>query len=127
MEQFQLSVERNLGFCRFCFTTVCDWPREPAPHSRPSRYESEVSCENVSPAFTRASGHLLLFNVSFLWPQNFVLFRVVPMKFVLRSVIVTKTCATISANQMQNKTIANLSHAFSRALLSPFDLLYIQL
>ena len=36
---------------------------------------------NVSPAFTRASGHLL-------WPlQNFVLFRVVPMKFVLRSVI----------------------------------------
>ena len=82
---------------------------------------------NVSPAFTRASGHLLIFNVSFLWPQNFVLFRVVPMKFVLRSVIVTKTCATISANQMQNKTIANLSHAFSRALLSPFDLLYIQL
>ena len=85
------------------------------------------SVANVSPAFTRASGHLLLFNVSFLWPQNFVLFRVVPMKFVLRSVIVTKTCATISANQMQNKTIANLSHAFSRALLSPFDLLYIQL
>lgn len=42
---------------------------------------------NVSPAFTRALGHLLLFNVSFLWPQNFVLFRVVPMKFVLRSVI----------------------------------------
>ena len=85
------------------------------------------SVANVSPAFTRALGHLLLFNVSFLWPQNFVLFRVVPMKFVLRSVIVTKTCATISANQMQNKTIANLSHAFSRALLSPFDLLYIQL
>lgn len=43
---------------------------------------------NVSPAFTRASGHLLIFNVSFLWPlQNFVLFRVVPMKFVLRPVI----------------------------------------
>lgn len=30
----------------------------------------------------------LVANVSFLWPlQNFVLFRVVPMKFVLRSVI----------------------------------------
>lgn len=53
LEQFQLSVERNSGLCRFCFTTVCDWPREPAPYYRPNRCESELSCECVARVYPR--------------------------------------------------------------------------
>ena len=82
-----MSVERNSGLCRFVLLRSVIGLENPR-HTLDQTDAKVNSVANVSPVFTRASGHFLLFNVSFLWPlKNFVLFRVVPMKFVLRSVV----------------------------------------
>ena len=60
---FQKSVESNPGLHWFCFTSRCNWFRKLAPLSQPIRCITKTK----QPAFSRASGSMGVFTLSFHW------------------------------------------------------------
>ena len=60
---FQKSVESNPGLHWFCFTSRCNWFRKLAPLSQPIRCITKTK----QPAFSRTSGSMGVFTLSFHW------------------------------------------------------------
>ena len=47
-EQFSTECRGYPGLHCFCFTSLCDWPRELAPLSDPIRFKTKTNCDLVA-------------------------------------------------------------------------------